>query len=187
MGRLVYSMMMSLDGYVADRNGNFDWAVPDEEVLGFINDQVSEAGTFLYGRRIYEVMHVWETDPATADTPESTEFARIWGEADKVVYSTTLADVFTRRTRLERDFDPQAVREMKESSEKDLTVDGPTLAAQALRHGLVDEIRPLVCPVSVGGGLPFLPDFQIGLQLRGQRVFRSGFVQLLYAVTDVPR
>ncbi|AGF72750.1 dihydrofolate reductase family protein [Corynebacterium halotolerans] len=186
MGRLVYSMITSLDGYVADRNGRFEWAQPDEEVLAVINEQAAEAGTYLYGRRMYEMMHVWETDPSVAaQSPESAEFARIWRAADKIVYSTTLDEVSTRRTRLERSFDPQAVRELKENSPADLTVDGPTLAAHALRHGLVDQVRPLVCPISIGGGLKFLPEFRIGLRLRGEHAFSVGLVQLHYDVTGV--
>lgn len=183
MGHLVYSMIVSLDGYVADGEGDFGWAVPDEEVLEEVNAETADVGTFLYGRRMYELMAVWETDPAVAaQSPRSADFARIWQAADKIVYSRTMTQVRTRRTHLEHRFDPDAVHRLKESTSTDLTVDGPTLAAQALRHGLVDRLHLLVCPVSLGGGLSFLPDFGIGLRLRHERRFGNGMVRLRYDV-----
>lgn len=187
MGQLIYSMIVSLDGYVADPEGRFEWAVPDEDVLEAINSMTAQVGTFLYGRRMYQMMAVWETDPAVAaQSPQSEDFARIWQEKDKVVYSTTLDDVTTSRTRLESQFLPEDVRRLKESSSADLTVDGPTLAAHALQHGLVDQLSLLVCPITLGGGLPFLPDIRIGLKLREERRFGNGMVQLNYDVLPVP-
>ena len=183
MGTLIYSMITSLDGYVADREGNFDWAVPDEEVLETVNRDTVGVSTFLYGRTMYETMRVWETDPGIAgQSPRSADFARLWTRADKVVYSTTLPEVDTTRTRLERQFDPDEVRELKARAEGDLTVDGPTLAAHALRHRLVDEVRVLLCPVTVGGGRPMFPDSPLDLQLRDLRRFGTGMVQLYYDV-----
>lgn len=184
MGRLIYSMILSLDGYVADSGGDFGWAEPDEEVLEAVNADTGEIGTYLYGRKIYELMQVWETDPAMLEyTPESTRFARLWQAADKHVYSTTLEQVVTQRTTLHRSFDPVQVAELKATASGDLTVDGPTLAAHALRAGLVDEVRMLVCPVSIGGGLRFLPEnLRLDLELRRERAFTSGVVQLDYHV-----
>lgn len=183
MGRLIYFMITSLDGFVADREGRFDWGEPDEEVLAAINEETAPVGTYLYGRKIYELMQVWETDPTiAAGSPGSVDFARIWQRAEKVVFSTTLTETVTDRTRLLREFDPAAVRALKEQSAADLTIEGPTLAAQALRHGLVDEIGTIVCPLTVGGGLRFLPDMRLSLELTGQRSFDSGMVQLRYNV-----
>ena len=185
MGKLVYWMNCSLDGFVNDANGEFDWGAPSEEVLTAINDEMEGVSTYLYGRRIYELMRVWELDPAFAsgDSPGSARFARIWQQAEKIVYSTTLPAVDTARTRLERTFDPEAIRRLKAESEGDLTVDGPTLAAHALRHGLVDEISPLVSPIVLGGGLPLLPaGLRLDLTLTGTRHFDSGAVRLSYAV-----
>lgn len=185
MGKLVYWMNCSLDGFVNDANGEFDWGAPSEEVLDAINDEMAGVSTYLYGRRIYELMRVWELDPAFAagDSPGSARFARLWQEAEKIVYSTTLPEVTTARTRLERTFDPEAVRRLKAESAGDLTVDGPTLAAHALRHGLVDEISPLVSPVVLGGGLPLLPPgLRLDLVLTDTRRFDSGAVRLSYAV-----
>jgi len=151
MGRLVYWMNCALDGFVNDPNGEFDWGAPSEEVLEAINDEMEGVSTYLYGRRIYELMRVWELDPAFAagDSPGSARFARLWREAEKIVYSTTLTEVNTARTRLERTFDPEAVRRLKAESAGDLTVDGPTLAAHALRHGLVAAGRYLHLQVRV--------------------------------------
>lgn len=183
MGALIYSMIVSLDGYVADEEGNFDWAVPDEEVLETINRDTAGVSTYLYGRRMYEMMRVWETDPAiAAQSPRSEDFASIWAHADKVVYSTTLPDVDTARTRLERSFDTAEVRRLKADVDGDLTVDGPTLAAHALRHGLVDEVRLLVCPIVIGGGQKMLPEARIKLRLRDLQRFGNGMIQLYYAV-----
>ena len=153
MAKLLYAMNVSLDGYIADEDGKFDWGAPDEEFFCFINDLERPVGTYLYGRRLYEMMAVWETDPAAAaQSPGTREFAQIWQAADKVVYSTTLAAAATTRTRIERVFDPQAVRQLKAAAERDLTVGGPTLAAHAITAGLVDEYHLFVWPVVVGGG-----------------------------------
>lgn len=183
MGKLIYSMITSLDGYVADEDGTFDWAVPDEEVLEAINRDTENVSTYLYGRRMYQMMRVWETDPAVAaQSPRSQDFASIWMRADKVVYSTTLPEVDTARTRLEPRFDPAEVRRLKAEAEGDLTVDGPTLAGHALRHGVVDEVRLLVCPVVVGGGLAVFPRLRAQLSLRDVHRFGNGMVQLYYTV-----
>ena len=159
MAKLVYSAITSLDGYVADPDGNFDWAVPDEGVHTFVNDLERPAGTYLYGRRMYEVLVYWETAHTLADQPPFIEdYTKIWQAADKVVYSRTLKSVSSARTRIEREFDPEAIRQMKAQAERDITVGGPNLAAQAIRAGLVDELRLIVVPVLVGGGNAFLPE-----------------------------
>lgn len=183
MARLLYSGITSLDGYVADADGSFAWAMPDEEVHGYVNDTHARVGTHLYGRRLYEVMAAWDT-METADEPAvMRDFAAQWQAADKVVYSASLTEVHTRRTRLERSFDLDAVRLLKESADRDLLVGGPGLAAAALRAGLVDEIRPLVVPVVVGGGTPFLtPGLGLALELLDERRFGNGTVALAYAV-----
>jgi dihydrofolate reductase len=182
MAQLIYSAIASLDGYVADDAGRFDWAVPDDEVHAFVNDTERPIGTHLYGRRMYEVMRGWET----MDTPEQSvgrDFAEIWRAADKVVYSTTLEAVSTARTRLERTFDPAAVRQLKATAGRDLSIGGPHLAAEALRGGLVDECRLWLTPVVVGGGTRALPDgVRARLALLDERRFASGVVHLHYRV-----
>ena len=184
MGKLVYSMIVSLDGYVADRDGEFaSWAQPDEQVLAAINEVSSQASTYLYGRRMYEMLTVWETDPEVIEqSPQSAEFAQLWQAADKIVYSRTLETVRTRRTQLRSEFDPQEVAQIKADAEGDVTVDGPTLAAEAIRHGLVDRLDVLLCPVVLGGGLTFLPDHRLDLALRHEQRFDNGMVQLRYDV-----
>src|SRR5438093_1567128 len=153
MARLIYSAIASLDGYVADEDGNFDWAAPDEEVHTFVNDLERPVGTYLYGRRMYEVMVYWETAHTVAGQPPAErDFAGIWQSADKIVYSRTLDKVSSKRTRIEREFDPEAVRHMKASAAGDITVGGPELAAQAFRAGLVDECQLFLAPIVVGGG-----------------------------------
>ena len=185
MATLTYSTIMSLDGYVADEHGNFDWGVPDEEVHPFINDLERSVGTYLYGRRMYEVMAAWETMDL-ADAPSFIrEFAAIWRAASKVVYSTTLDDISTAHTHIERAFDPDGVRRMKASAERDLSVGGPELAAQALTAGLVDECHLFLAPVVVGGGTRSLPDgVHLGLELLDERRFGNAMVYLRYRVTD---
>jgi dihydrofolate reductase len=184
MAKLIYSAITSLDGYVADEDGKFDWAVPDEEVHGFVNELERSIGTYLYGRRLYEVMVAWETLAVDDQPPSVRDFAEIWRAADKIVYSRTLATVSSARTRIERDFDPEAVRRMKGAAERDLSVGGPTLAAEAIRAGLVDEYHVFVMPVVVGGGVPSLPDdVRFGLELLDERRFRSGVVHLHYAAS----
>jgi dihydrofolate reductase len=182
VAKLIYSAIASLDGYVADEEGNFDWAVPDEEVHAFINDLARPVGTYLYGRRMYETMAVWETDPTLADhSPLMQDFAAIWRDADKIVYSKTLEVVSTAKTRIERDFDPEAIRLMKSLEGRDLIVGGPELAAWAFEAGLVDECHLFVAPVVVGGGKRSLPDgVRLKLELLDERRFGSGMVYLYY-------
>jgi dihydrofolate reductase len=179
---LIYSAISSLDGYVADDDGNFDWAAPDEEVHAFINDLSRPIGTYLYGRRMYETMAGWETDPTLADhSPVMRDFAELWQAADKVVYSRTLEAVSTTRTRMERDFDPEAVRRIKASAGRDVSVSGPNLAAHAFRAGLVDECHLFVAPVVVGGGKRSLPEgVRVELELLDERRFGGGVVYLHY-------
>jgi dihydrofolate reductase len=182
VAKLIYSAITSLDGYVADENGNFDWAAPDEEVHAFVNDLERPVGTYLYGRRMYEAMRVWETAHTFADQrPVMQDFAQIWQAADKIVYSTTLDAVSSARTRIEREFDPDAVRQLKAGAERDLTVGGPDLAAQAIRAGLVDEWQLFLTPIVVGGGNPSLPDdVRVNLELLDERRFAGGVVHLRY-------
>ena len=182
MAKLLYVMNASLDGYIADEDGKFDWGAPDEEYYSFINDLERPVGTYLYGRQLYELMQVWETDPAAAaQSPGAREFAEIWQAADKVVYSTTLETASTTRTRIEPDFDPEAVRQLKAASGRDLTVGGPTLGAHAITAGLVDEYHLFVWPVVLGGGKPFLPNrARLQLELLDERRFGNGVVYLRY-------
>ena len=182
MAKLIYSAIASLDGYVADEDGNFDWAVPDEEVHAFINDLDRPVGTYLYGRRMYETMVGWETDHTLADQSLlMRDFAEIWQAANKIVYSKTLEAVSTARTRIERDFDPEAVRQMKALAGRDLIVGGPELAAQAFKAGLVDELHLFVAPMVVGGGKRSLPnEVRLKLELLDERVFGSSMVYLYY-------
>lgn len=186
VGRLIYSAITSLDGYVADAGGNFDWAAPDEEVHAFVNDLERPVGTYLYGRRMYEVMAYWETAPTVGDVPAcERDFAAIWQAADKVVYSRTLESVTTKRTHLEHDFDPDAIRELKAASADDLGVGGPHLAAQAIAAGLVDEFQWFVTPVVVGGGTPWLPEnVSVPLELIDEHRFAGGVVHLRYRTTS---
>jgi dihydrofolate reductase len=187
MARLIYSAISSLDGYVADEDGNFDWAAPDEEVHAFINDLTRPFGTYLYGRRLYETMVGWETDPTLAEhSPEMEDFARIWQAADKIVFSRTLEAASTARTRIKRDFDPEAVRRMKTEAERDLIVGGAELAAQAFDAGSVDECHLFVAPVVVGGGKQSLPDnVFLELELLDERRFSSGMVYLYYRTSKM--
>ena len=182
MAKLIYSAITSLDGFVTDRDGNFDWAAPDEEVHTFVNELERPIGTYLYGRRMYEVMVSWETAHTLADQPPfMQDYAEIWQAADKIVYSKTLQTVSSSRTRIERDFDPEAVRQMKASAGRDITVGGPDLAAQALKAGLVDECHLFVAPIVVGGGKQFLPDdVRLKLELLNERRFGNGVVHLRY-------
>jgi dihydrofolate reductase len=174
---LVYSARASLDGYVADADGRFEWAAPDAEVHAFVNDLERGVGTMLLGRRMYEVLAVWET--MDEPEPEMRDFAEIWRAADKVVYSRTLETVATARTRIEREFDPEAVRAMK--VEGDVSIGGPELAGHALRAGLVDELQLLISPILVGGGTAALPDgVRRELELVEERRFGNGVVFLRY-------
>jgi dihydrofolate reductase len=181
MARLIYSAITSLDGYVADEAGSFDWSMPDDEVHAFVNDRMRPVGTHLYGRRLYDVLVAWETMD-TADEPRVVQdFAQLWRAADKVVYSRTLDSPSSARTRIERDFDPAAVGLMKQAATADLVIGGPELAGQALRAGLVDEVDLFVSPVVVGGGTRALPDsLRLELDLLDLRRFGNGVVHLRY-------
>jgi dihydrofolate reductase len=181
MADLIYSVITSLDGYISDKEGNFDWAEPDEEVHSFVNQLERPVGTYLYGRRMYETMAVWET-LQTHDQPAFiAEFADIWRAADKVVYSSTLGSASTPRTRLESKFEPEAVRRLKESSPRDITIAGPTLAAHAFRAGLVDVCQLLIAPVLVGDGKNAFPGgVRLNLTLHDERRFANGMVFLHY-------
>jgi dihydrofolate reductase len=186
MAKLIYSAATSLDGYVNDEDGGFGWAAPDEEVHSFFNELERPIGTYLYGRRMYEVMRYWQ-DPDDLDAQPSyiKDYAEIWQGADKVVYSGSLDSASTPRTRLEREFDPAGVREMKGAAGADLSVGGPGLAAEALRAGLVDELHQVLHPVVVGGGTPWLPDgLRIELELLDERRFSGGAVHLHYRTTS---
>jgi dihydrofolate reductase len=184
MPNLIYAAIASLDGYVADRGGDFSWAAPDEEVHSFVNELERSIGTYLYGRRMYEVMRVWDSDEILEEQPRVLhDYAEIWRAAEKVVYSTKLEAATTERTRLEREFDPEAVRALKEEATADLSVGGANLAAQALEAGLVDECHLLLSPVVVGGGKAALPvSAQLRLELLEERRFDDGVVYLRYAV-----
>ncbi|HEX5467378.1 MAG TPA: dihydrofolate reductase family protein [Candidatus Limnocylindrales bacterium] len=179
MGKLTYMTIASLDGYVEDAQGGFDWAAPDEEVHAFVNDLTRPVGTYLYGRRMYETMVYWEHDDDPA--PVAQDFGRIWRAADKVVYSRSLRTPTTERTRLEPDFDPEAIRRLKETSDADLDIGGAELAGRAMAAGLVDECQLFLVPVIVGGGKRALPaGVRADLELLDQRRFDSGFVYLRY-------
>ena len=182
MGKLVYTALASLDGYIEDEGGKFDWAMPDHEVHAFVNELARPAGTHLLGRRMYETMAVWDTVGTGPDVPEAMrEFGEIWRAADKVVYSRTLEAPSTERTTVEREFDPETVRALKESADHELTVSGPELAAHAFRAGLVDECHLFLSPVIVGGGKPALPDgVRLDLELLDERRFGNGTVFLRY-------
>jgi dihydrofolate reductase len=181
MTKLIYSAITSLDGYVADENGNFDWAEPDEEVHTFANDLERSVGTYLYGRQLYEVMVAWETMNLADQPPFIQDFAKIWRAADKIVFSRTLETVSSARTRIERDFDPEVVRQIKAAAGRDITVGGPELAAQAFKAGLVDECHLFVAPIVVGGGKQSLPNnVRLKLELLDERRFGNGMVHLRY-------
>jgi dihydrofolate reductase len=186
MAKLIYSAITSLDGYIEDEDGKFDWAQPDEEVHSFINELERPVGTYLYGRRMYETMVAWETLSLADQPPSMREFAEIWRAADKIVYSKTLETASSARTQIERDFDPEAVRQLKASADRDLGIGGPDLAAQAIRAGLVDEYHLFVAPIVVGGGKQSLPDdVHLELELLDERRFGNGMVHLRYgARTD---
>lgn len=184
MAKLTYIANVSLDGFIEDASGSFDFTEPDEGVFVFITDLVRHVGTWLYGRRLYETMAVWETDAGLAAQSEPmADFANVWQASDKVVHSTTLHEVSTARTRLERSFDPDAVRDMKRSATRDLTVGGANLAAHAFKGGLVDECHLFISPVLVGGGKPALPrDVRAELELVDERRFASGVVYLRHRI-----
>jgi dihydrofolate reductase len=184
MAKLIYTAISSLDGYVADAEGNFDWSVPDEEVHRFVNDLERPIGTHLYGRRMYEVMRYWETAPTGNGEPSAGQvYAKIWQTADKIVYSKSLERASTGKTRIEREFDPEAIQQLKAAAARDISVSGPTLAAQALKLGLVDECHLFLSPIVVGGGNPVLPDnVRLVFELLDERRFSNGVVHLHYRV-----
>jgi dihydrofolate reductase len=182
MAKLIYFTPVSLDGYIANETGNFDWAKPDDEVFAFVNDVERPIGMHLYGRKMYETMAIWETpDVIPARTAAMLDFARIWQAADKIVYSKSLESVSTPRTRLEREFDPRAVRDLKAQLPHDVSVSGPTLAAHAIRAGFVDEYHLLVAPIMLGDGTRVLPgNVSVKLELLDERRFANGMVYLRY-------
>jgi dihydrofolate reductase len=184
MAKLIYLSNVSLDGYIEDEHGSFDWTATDDELFAFLTDLVRPMGTYLYGRRLYETMAPWETEPAlAAQSKLRADFADVWQAADKVVYSTTLDGVSTTKTRLESEFDPASVREMKASATSDLNVGGAHLAAQAFKAGLVDECHLVIRPILIGGGKPALPsDTRADLELLDDRQLSNGVVYLRYRI-----
>ena len=191
MAKLIYSAIASLDGYMEDAQGKFDWAAPDEEVHAFVNDLERGIGTYLYGRRMYETMVFWETASAGRDEVSASrdavfgDYADIWRGAEKVVYSRTLETPSSARTRVEREFDHDAIRRLKETSASDISVGGADLAGQAMAAGLVDELQLILAPIIVGGGKAALPDgLHARLELLDERRFSAGVAFLRYRVTD---
>jgi dihydrofolate reductase len=183
VARLIYSTIASLDGYVADESGNFDWATPDEEVHAFVNELERPVGTYLYGRRMYETMIFWETVDTGSEPQVMRDFAEIWRAAEKIVYSQTLDGVGSERTRLVREFDPHAVRELVTSASRDVAIGGAEIAARAFREDLVDECQVFLAPVVVGSGKRSLPDGVFArLELLEQRRFGGGFIYLRYGL-----
>jgi dihydrofolate reductase len=181
MAKLIYSALCSLDHYTRDTEGSFKWAGPDEEVHAFINDQERDVGTYLYGRRVYEVMRAWQDFDTETIPPVYGDFAKLWQAADKIVFSRTMTDVSTPRTTLRKDFDPDEIRALKQSSDRPIGIGGSTLAAEAMRAGLVDQLNLYVFPVIVGGGLPAIPaGLEWDLTLVGEKRFSSGTVFLSY-------
>jgi dihydrofolate reductase len=187
IAKLIYAAIASLDGYIEDAEGKFDWAAPDEEVLAFVNDLERPVGTYLYGRRMYETMVFWENPPDLPDEPPVVQdFAEIWQAAEKIVYSRMLASVTSASTRIERAFDPEAIRQLKVTAGRDLTVGGADLASQAVAAGLVDEYHLFLVPVLVGGGKRSLPEDNVraNLELLDERRFGNGTVYLHYRTRD---
>jgi len=190
MAKLIYSAITSLDGYISDEQGNFDWAAPSEEVHAFVNDLERSIGTYLYGRRMYETMVYWETAHTLPESdPIELDYAEVWQSADKIIYSTTMDEVSSARTRIERDFDPESIRQLKRNADRDLGVGGAELAGQVIKAGLVDEYQLFVNPVLVGGGTSALPDkIRLDLELVDEHRFGNGVVYLHYrsAATTEP-
>ncbi|PRZ40753.1 dihydrofolate reductase [Antricoccus suffuscus] len=181
MAKLIFSAITSLDGFIEDSTGNFDWSMPDEEVHTYVNDLERSVGTYLYGRRMYEVMVAWETFEDADLAPFAVDYARIWRAADKIVYSSTLQAASSANTRITRTFDLSAVQKLKDTAQRDISVGGPNLASQALKAGLVDECHLLLSPISVGAGKPALPnDFRAEFELLDVRRFGNGVVHLHY-------
>lgn len=185
MAKLIYSALASLDGYVEDEHGAFDWAAPDDDVHAFVNDLERPIGTYLYGRRMYETMAYWETVDRDALTGPSRDYTDIWRAADKVVYSRTLQEPISARTRIEPAFDPAAIGRLKESAATDLSIGGAGLAGVALAAGLVDELQLILNPIVVGGGKPALPDgVRVRLELLDEHRFQGGAMYLRYRLRD---
>ncbi len=185
MGKLIYAAIASLDGYVEDAEGRFDWSAPDDEVHRFINDLERPIGTYLYGRRMYETMVFWETVATETDEPAVfVDYAAIWRAADKIVYSRTLQEASSARTRIEREFDRDAIQRLKQSFAADITIGGAALAGHAFGAGLVDECHLFMCPIVIGGGKRALPDSRVQLALLDERRFGNGVVHLHYRVTS---
>jgi dihydrofolate reductase len=185
MGKLIYCAITSLDGYIADANGNFDWSAPDLQVHAFVNDLTRPLGTYLYGRELYDVMVFWESVPADDPEDVTRDFGEVWRAADKIVYSSTLDRAGSERTSIRSVFDPAEIRELKARSESDISVGGARLAGAALRAGLVDEIQQFIAPAIVGGGKRFLPDdVRLDLKLLEERRFENGTVFLRYSVAS---
>ena len=184
MAKLTYTFLASLDGYINDAEGAFDWAVPDEEVLEYINAAERDVGTFLYGRRMYEMMIGWETDPSAAEqSPGSADFADIWQSKEKIVFSRTLESVSTKNTRIEREFNPQAVGALRDEAAQDLNISGAGIAAEAWRHNLIDECHMFLAPMLVGGGQRLFPEgVRRPLDLVDDHRFKNGMVHLHYRV-----
>jgi dihydrofolate reductase len=186
MPKLIYSMLTSLDGYIEDSQGNFDWAMPDAEVFAYCNELGSTIGVHLYGRRMYEMMVYWETSHTLPDQgPAELTWARQWQAAEKIVYSRTLAEPKSARTTIQREFNADYLQRLKGSATSDLCISGPELAAYAIQAGLVDEFQAIIFPVIVGGGKKFLPDgVRLNLALLDQRCFRSGVTALCYSARN---
>ena len=187
MAKLIYSAIASLDGYIEDKEGNFDWSEPDPEVHSFVNDLQRPVGTYLYGRRMYETLVVWESMDISGQPAYVRDFAELWRAADKIVYSNTLEKASSSRTRIERNFDPVIIRQMKARADRDITIGGPQLASQAIKAGLVEEIHLLLTPVIVGGGKRSLPDdVRLQLELIDERSFTNSVVHLHYRAKVEP-
>lgn len=182
MGKLIYLMITSLDGYVADKNGNFDWAMPSEEVHAFVNDTVRNVGTSLVGRKMYEVMKVWDTIPTDGDSEAMNDYAKMWKTTKKIVYSTSLKDVEIANATIKRTFDPNTIKKLVSESDKNFDIGGPHLAAEAIKAGIVDEYHQIIVPAIIGSGNYWLPkDYKSKLKLVNLRKFENGFVHLQYS------
>jgi len=188
MGKLIYLITTSLDGYVADKNGSFNWAKPTEEVHSFVNDTLRNVGTVLMGSKLYETMKVWDEiptegvgGPMDGPSPAMNDYSKIWKAANKIVYSTSLSEVSIANTKIERSFDPEAVKKMVAESDKDVDIGGPNLAGQAIKANIIDEYHQIIAPVMIGGGTPWLPkDVNLKLKLVSTKEFKNGFVHLQY-------
>jgi dihydrofolate reductase len=181
MGKIIYLITTSLDGYVADENGDFEWAMPSEEVHAFVNDTVRNVYTSLIGRKMYEIMKVWDTIPTDGDSEAMNDYAKMWRDTKKIVYSTSLTDVAIANATLERSFDPNTIQELVAKSDKDFDIGGPNIAAQAIKAGIVDEYHQIIVPIIIGGGNYWLPkDAKSKLELVDMRKFENGFVHLQY-------